>query len=140
MKIRRIIAVFAAVFVPFLLFRVGSGLTEQQNVTLRDYTVSEDGKTLTLHAAVFPPIEDIRNYKDEPKNGEHYLTFYNAFGSANTMSAGYTVVLPIEDMDKADDWVSENVLGNIVQSLKDCDILYFTRSYEENSEIGRAHV
>lgn len=101
MKIRRIIAVFAAVFVPFLLFRVGSGLTEQQNVTLRDYTVSEDGKTLTLHAAVFPPIEDIRNYKDEPKNDEHYLTFYNAFGSANTMSAGYTVVLPIEDMDKA---------------------------------------
>ena len=101
MKIRRIIAVFAAVFVPFLLFRVGSGLTEQQNVTLRDYTVSEDGKTLTLHAAVFPPNEDIRNYKDEPKNGEHYLTFYNAFGSANTMSAGYTVVLPIEDMDKA---------------------------------------
>ena len=64
MKIRRIIAVFAAVFVPFLLFRVGSGLTEQQNVTLRDYTVSEDGKTLTLHAAVFPPIEDIRDYKD----------------------------------------------------------------------------
>ena len=101
MKIRRIIAVFAAVFVPFLLFRVGSGLTEQQNVTLRDYTVSEDGKTLTLHAAVFPPIEDIRDYKDEPKNGEHYLTFYNAFGSANTMSAGYTVVLTIEDMDKS---------------------------------------
>lgn len=101
MKIRRIIAAFAAVFVPFLLFRVGSGLTEQQNVTLRDYTVSENEKTLTLHAAVFPPIEDIWDYKDEPKNGEHYLTFYNAFGSANTMSAGYTVVLPIEDMDKA---------------------------------------
>ena len=76
-------------------------MTEQQNVTLRDYTVSEDGKTLALHAAVFPPIEDIRDYKDEPKNGEHYLTFYNAFGSANTMSAGYTVVLPIEDTDKA---------------------------------------
>ena len=88
MKIRRIIAAFAAVFVPFLLFRVGSGLTEQQNVTLRDYMVSENEKTLTLHAAVFPPIEDIRDYKDEPKNGEHYLTFYNAFGSANTMSAG----------------------------------------------------
>lgn len=83
------------------MFRVGSGLTEQQNVTLRDYTVSENEKTLTLYAAVFPPIEDIRDYKDEPKNGEHYLTFYNTFGSANTMSAGYTVVLPIEDTDKA---------------------------------------
>lgn len=100
MKIRRIIAAFAAVFVPFLLFRVGSGFAERE-VYLAEYTVSEDGKTLTLHAAVFPPIEDIRDYKDEPKNGEHYLTFYNAFGSANTMSAGYTVVLPIEDMDKA---------------------------------------
>ena len=74
MKIRKIIVALAAVLVPFLVFRVGSGLTEQQNVTLRDYTVSEDGKTLTLHAAVFPPIEDIRDYKDEPKNGEHYLT------------------------------------------------------------------
>lgn len=73
MKIRKIIVALAAVLVPFLVFRVGSGLTEQQNVTLRDYTVSENEKTLTLHAAVFPPIEDIRDYKDEPKNGEHYL-------------------------------------------------------------------
>lgn len=39
MKIRKIIVALAAIFVPFLLFRVGSGLTEQQNVTLRDYTV-----------------------------------------------------------------------------------------------------
>ena len=62
MKIRKVIVALAAVLVPFLVFRVGSGLTEQQNVTLRDYTVSEDGKTLTLHAAVFPPIEDIRDY------------------------------------------------------------------------------
>ncbi len=101
MKIRRIIAALAAVLVPFLLFRVGSGFTEQQNATLREYTVSEDGKTLTLYATVFPPIEDIRDYKDEPKDGEHYLTFYNAFGGASTMSAGYTVVLPVEDTDKA---------------------------------------
>ena len=101
MKIRRIIAALAAVLVPFLLFRVGSGLSEQQNATLREYTVSEDGKTLALYATVFPPIEDIRDYKDEPKDGEHYLTFYNAFGGANTMSAGYTVVLPISDTDKA---------------------------------------
>ncbi len=98
---KRAIVVAAAVLVPFLLFRVGTGFTEQQNVTLRDYTVSEDGKTLTLHAAVFPPIGDIRDYKDEPKDGEHYLTFYNAFGGAGTMSAGYTVVLPITDTDKA---------------------------------------
>ena len=62
MKIRKIIVALAAVLVPFLVFRVGSGLTEQQNVTLRDYTVSENEKTLTLHAAVFPPIEDIRDY------------------------------------------------------------------------------
>ena len=87
MKIRKIIVALAAVLVPFLVFRAGSGLTEQQNVTLRDYTVSENEKTLTLHAAVFPPIEDIRDY--------------NTFGSANTMSAGYTVILPIEDTDKA---------------------------------------
>ena len=93
---RRAIVAAAAVLVPFLLFRVGLGLTEQQNVILRDYTVSEDGRTLTLHAAVFPPIEGIRDYKDEPKNGEHYLTFYT-----NTISAGYTVVLPVADTDKA---------------------------------------
>lgn len=48
MKIRKIIVALAAVLVPFLVFRVGSGLTEQQNVTLRDYTVSENEKTLTL--------------------------------------------------------------------------------------------
>ena len=71
MKIRKIIVALAAVLVPFLVFRVESGLTEQQNVTLRDYTVSENEKTLTLHAAVFPPIEDIRDYKDEQKNGKY---------------------------------------------------------------------
>ena len=32
MKIRKIIVALAAVLVPFLVFRVGSGLTEQQNV------------------------------------------------------------------------------------------------------------
>lgn len=53
MKIRKIIVALAAVLVPFLVFRVGSGLTEQQNVTLRDYTVSENEKTLTLHALSF---------------------------------------------------------------------------------------
>lgn len=78
----------AAILVPFLLFRVGSGFTEQENVTLRDYTVSEDGKTLTLHAAVFLPIGDIREYKDEPKDGEHYLTFYSAFGGGKHNERG----------------------------------------------------
>ena len=46
MKIRKVIVALAAVLVPFLVFRVGSGLTEQQNVTLRDYMVSENEKTL----------------------------------------------------------------------------------------------
>ena len=82
MKIRKIIVALAAVLVPFLVFRVGSGLTEQQNVTLRDYTVSENEKTLTLHAAVFPPIEDIRDYKDEPKNSVHAKPLQWAVGQA----------------------------------------------------------
>lgn len=34
----------------------------------------------------------------------------------------------------SDDWVSENILASITQMLKGCDILYFTRSYEEKSD------
>lgn len=34
----------------------------------------------------------------------------------------------------SDDWVSENVLASITQVLQGCDILYFTRSYEEKSD------
>ena len=75
MKIRKIIVALAAVLVPFLVFRVGSGLTEQRNVTLRDYTVSENEKTLTLHAAVFPPIEDIRDYRTSRRTANIILRF-----------------------------------------------------------------
>ena len=102
MKIRGIIAAVAAVAVPFLLFRVGSGFTEQTNAVLHDYTLSEDGKTMTLNAGVWPAIGFIRDFKDEPKDGEHYITFYSTPDDmTSSLGAEYTFDLPIEDTDKA---------------------------------------
>ena len=98
MKIRRIIAVFAAVFVPFLLFRVGSGFAERE-VYLAEYTVSEDGRTLTF--SVPASMGYVRGFTQKQVQGLQYLTFYSTFGGPNSrFGAKHTFTLTLEEADQ----------------------------------------
>lgn len=100
MKIRRIIAVFAAVFVPFLLFRVGSGFAERE-VYLAEYTVSEDGRTLTFSVGVPASMGYVRGFTQNQVQGLQYLTFYSTFGGPNSrFGAKHTFTLTLEEKDQ----------------------------------------
>lgn len=100
MKIRRIIAVFAAVFVPFLLFRVGSGFAERE-VYLAEYTVSEDGRTLTFSVGVPASMGYVRGFTQKQVQGLQYLTFYSTFGGPNSrFGAKHTFTLTLEEEDQ----------------------------------------
>lgn len=100
MKIRRIIAVFAAVFVPFLLFRVGSGFAERE-VYLAEYTVSEDGRTLTFSVGVPASMGYVRGFTQKQVQGLQYLTFYSTFGGPNSrFGAKHTFTLTLEEADQ----------------------------------------
>lgn len=100
MKIRRIIAVFAAVFVPFLLFRVGSGFAERE-VYLAEYTVSEDGRTLTFSVGVPASMGYVRGFTQKQVQGLQYLTFYSTFGGPNSrFGAKHTFTLTLEEKDQ----------------------------------------
>lgn len=100
MKIRRIIAVFAAVFVPFLLFRVGSGFAERE-VYLAEYTVSEDGRTLTFSVGVPTSMGYVRGFTQKQVQGLQYLTFYSTFGGPNSrFGAKHTFTLTLEEEDQ----------------------------------------
>lgn len=100
MKIRRIIAVFAAVFVPFLLFHVGSGFAERE-VYLAEYTVSEDGRTLTFSVGVPASMGYVRGFTQKQVQGLQYLTFYSTFGGPNSQfGAKHTFTLTLEEEDQ----------------------------------------
>lgn len=100
MKIRRIIAAFAAVFVPFLLFRVGSGFAERE-VYLAEYTVSEDGRTLTFSVGVPASMGYVRGFTQKQVQGLQYLTFYSTFGGPNSrFGAKHTFTLTLEEEDQ----------------------------------------
>lgn len=67
-----------------LSYFIGTGLNENTNVVLMDYSVSKDGTEVTLNVGVVSRGY-IRGFKD---NGggvkSHYLTFYSTFGGINS--------------------------------------------------------
>ena len=100
MKIRKIIVALAAVFVPFLVFRVGSGFAERE-VYLAEYTVSEDGRTLTFSVGVPTSMGYVRGFTQKQVQGLQYLTFYSTFGGPNSrFGAKHTFTLTLEEEDQ----------------------------------------
>lgn len=59
---------------------IGSGLMKKTDMVLYDYSVSEDGSTLTFQAVTTSAIGRARDFKEEVKDGAHYLTYYRTFG------------------------------------------------------------
>lgn len=66
-------------------FLTGTGLMKRTDVALGEYSVSEDGKTLTFHAGVTSSMGYTRGFKDNGGGVKpHYLTFYSTFGGLNS--------------------------------------------------------
>lgn len=66
-------------------FFIGSGFIKRTDVFLNDYSVSEDGRTISLDAQSASSMGYIRGFKDNGGGVKpHYLDFYSTFGGLNS--------------------------------------------------------
>lgn len=67
------------------VFFIGSGFIKRTDVFLNDYSVSEDGTTISFDAQSASSMGYIRGFKDNGGGVKpHYLDFYSTFGGLNS--------------------------------------------------------
>lgn len=100
MKNKIMIIVCVVILLVVFLF-IGTGLTKNPNVVIREYSVNEDGSELTFNVGMPFSIGYTRGYKN--KGGgvkSHYLNFYNTFGVINSAwGAKFDFVLELDEDD-----------------------------------------
>ena len=76
--------VIVIILVLIILYFVVPGFMKNQSVVIDGYTVSADGKEITLNVSVASSMGYIRNVKiHQQQGGKLYLDFYSAFGGPN---------------------------------------------------------
>ena len=76
------LAVIAVLMISMLIC---TGFRKRTDVVLFDYSVSEDGGTISLEIQVASSMGYIRGFKDKGGGVKpHYLTFYSTFGGLNS--------------------------------------------------------
>lgn len=86
------------VFYFLLTYIVGAGLTQNPNVQLADFVVSEDGSKITLKIATTSPSESVRDYISLEPGDAQYLDFYYTFGVSNfTFGAKDEFVIEVDE-------------------------------------------
>lgn len=88
MKKRIVLATILTIIVALgLLLSTGGKMA---GVFLDDYSVSEDGKVMTLKVGVASSMGYVRTYKAKQDENKIYLTFYSTFGLNSKISAKNT--------------------------------------------------
>ena len=59
---------------------IGSGFAKKTDVVIYEYTVAEDGSSVSMVAAPTSAFGRARGFQEEVSDGNHYLTFYRTFG------------------------------------------------------------
>lgn len=100
MKKKIMIIVSVIVAIAILLF-IGTGLTKNPNVVIREYSVNEDGSELNFTVGMPFSIGYTRGYKNKGGGVKtHYLNFYNTFGVINSSwGAKFEYVLELDEDD-----------------------------------------
>lgn len=100
MKNKILIIVCVVILLVVVLF-IGTGLTKNPNVVIKEYSLNEDGSELTFTVGMPFSIGYTRGYKN--KGGgvkSHYLNFYNTFGVINSAwGAKFDFVLELDEDD-----------------------------------------
>ena len=102
MKKKRIVLIALSIIVLLIAsFLIGTGFNKRTDVVLANYSVSEDGTTLTFTAAIPTSMGYIRGFKDEGGGVKpHYLTFYSTFGGLNSsFGAKHEFELALDEND-----------------------------------------
>lgn len=96
-------ALLTAVLVLLASCFLGSGFMKRGDVVLLDYTVSEDGTTLTFETAVVSSMGYTRGFSDRGGGVKpHYLEFYATFGGLNSSLGArseFTLTLDEDDTE-----------------------------------------
>ena len=92
-------ATAATVLALLLLYFVGSGFGKVSFACIYDYSVSEDGSEITLHAGAASSAGYIRKAAvHQQYGGKLYIDFYSAFGGINgSIGAKSAFTLPLEE-------------------------------------------
>lgn len=120
-KIMVIIAVTIFIALAGLYF-VGSGFLPRTDMGLGEYSVSEDGKSMTITAGVMSSAGAARSCKASYEGENAYLTFFTTFGGFNSL------------------WGAKNEFS--VELPEDCSKIYFYRGerkkcvLEKNTKTG----
>ena len=100
MKKKILLGILAVVLLMGVLFLVGTGFAKRE-VYLAEYTVSEDGRTLTFSVGVPTSMGYVRGFTRKQVQGLQYLTFYSTFGGPNSrFGAKQTFTLTLEEQDQ----------------------------------------
>lgn len=97
----KILIIVCVVILLVVVFFIGTGLTKNPNVVIKEYSLNEDGSELTFTVGMPFSIGYTRGYKN--KGGgvkSHYLNFYNTFGVINSAwGAKFDFVLELDEDD-----------------------------------------
>jgi len=98
---KKVLIIIGILIALLVIFFIGTGLTKNPNVVIREYSVSEDGSKLNFTVGMPFSIGYTRGYKN--KGGgvkSHYLDFYNTFGVINSAwGAKFDFVLELDEDD-----------------------------------------
>ena len=82
---KKVVIAISVITVLVISFLVGTGFIERTDVCIIDYSVSDDGTTLTFKTAIPASMGYIRGFEDRGGGVKpHYLTFYSTFGGWNS--------------------------------------------------------
>ena len=98
---KKVLIIISLIIALVLILFIGTGLTKNPKVVIKEYSVSEDGKKLNFSIGIPDSIGYTRGYKN--KGGgvkSHYLNFYNTFGVINSSwGAKFDYVLELDEDD-----------------------------------------
>lgn len=81
---KKLFAATAVLIVLFMLYFIGSGFTRNTSVFIRDYSVSDDGREMTLIVGVYSSIGHIRDIQvNHKEGGKLFLDCCSSFGGVN---------------------------------------------------------
>ena len=90
-----IIGIVIVILVAFVALFLSTG-GARTDVHLRNYQVSQDGKTMTITVDLASSAGYVRDMKQTNNNGDYYLTFYSTFGINSRLGAKDTFTLELD--------------------------------------------
>lgn len=81
---KKVFVTIGIILILLVVYFVGSGFTKNTSAVITDYTVSDDGKEITLNVSLASSAGYIRDVAvHQQQDGKMYLDFYSAFGGFN---------------------------------------------------------